>query len=640
MPVKPNNAGGASAFSPVQWNVIYLLSAAAALVAELTLAVQPLILEQVLGIAFEKEGAINADIMVVAEIIAVMVVGWLGLQSDRLGRVPIIVAGFVIVGAGALLSLFSLYLGLMASAGGLMLFYITRILLSGGSDAVQLQLTTLAGDVSEYRTRPRLLSNVIFMTVFGSTVLAAIILQMTMQDAGLLLVLLVPLVVAVAGYVLARRTLHDVVQPVAHDQHPLRQVWNRISGDPRMQLAFASAFYSRADMVVIGLFYSLWCLSVADVVDVSRSYAIAHAAVMIGLMGSAVLLTIPGWKNFIEHRSRITAIGAGLSMAAVGYLLLALFDNPFNWLVAVPLVLIGIGHAGCLVTLKVLTVDASPKAILGSMLGAAYMIGGAGVIMLVQSSGYYFDAVGPRAPFALMGTGKLMVTLYALWLLLNGIDETNNHHLTGRRKVDWKPLVLLTSSLPFVWLLGRCMIGGYFSMSSLAEMPVGFVNRYLGDWAFTFLIISLTLRPLQELTGIGSLAKYRRMIGLYAFFYAVLHVIAYISLEWAFNLDDMLADVYKRPFIILGVLAFFMLIPLAVTSNNDQIKKIGGKRWKKLHKMAYAINLLVAFHFILAATHENGEPYIYGFAVLVLLGYRVRQWRQRQAAAVAAQSIA
>jgi len=632
----PNNMAKTATFSPVQWNVIYLLSALAALVAELTVAVQPLILDQVLRISFEKEGAINADIMVVVEIIAVMCVGWMGLQSDKRGRVPVIVAGFAIVGAGAILSVFGYFIGLFSGFGALALFYVTRVLLSSGADSVQLQLTTLASDVSDYHNRPRLLGNVIFMTVLGSTVLSAIILQMTLQDSGLILILAVPLAVAVAGYGLTRRSLIDVIVPQSHDAHPLRQVWDRVSGDPRMQLAFAAAFYSRADVIIIGLFYSLWCLSVSDMVDVSRSYAIAHAAVMIGLMGAAILLTIPVWKAFIERHSRISAIGAGLSMSAIGYMTLVLFDNPFNWLAALPLVLIGVGHAGCLVTLKVLAVDASPKAILGSMLGMAYVTGGAGIIMLVQSSGYYFDAVGPRAPFALMGTGKLLITLYAGWLLLNGIDETDSHHLTSRRKIDWKPLVFLTAALPFVWLLGRSLIGGYLSMESLSQTPVGFINRYLGDWAFTFLIISLTLRPLQELTGVKNLAKYRRMIGLYAFFYAVLHVIAYVSLEWAFNLDDMLADIYKRPFIILGLLSFGMLIPLALTSNNEQIKKIGGKRWKAVHRMTYLINAMVACHFIFAATHENGEPYVYASAVVLLLGYRVRQWSRKRKEMVAA----
>ena len=627
-----------SGFAAEQWNVIYLLAAAGAVVAALSVAIQPLLLDKIFGIAFEKEGSVNADIQVVAEILSILCVGWLGRLSDRWGRVRVITVGFLVICFGAILSLVSLQVGLTLGIGGLLLFYITRILVSCGADTVQLQLTTLAGDVSEYGSRPRLLRNVIFMMVFGGTVLAAIIMQAAEQPAGVFVVMVVPLLVGLGGYALANKHLTDVAPLHEDGAHPLRQVWALISGDPRMQLAFAAAFYTRADVIIVSLFYSLWCISLSDAVGVSRTFATAHAAVMIGLLGAGVLVAVPIWKTFIERHSRISAIGASLSIAAVGYISLGLFSNPYNWLVALPLVLIGIGHAGCAVTLKVLAVDISPKPILGSMLGMIYLAGGIGIIMLVQSGGYYFDAVGPRAPFVLMGTGKLLVTLYAGWLLLSGIDESADHQMRDSRKVDWKPLVFLTSALPVVWLAGRTLIGGYVFDSSLDEAPVGFINRYLGDWAFTFLIISLALRPVQELTGIKELAKYRRMIGLYAFFYAILHVIAYIALEWAFNLDDMAADIYKRTFILLGFFAFCLLIPLGVTSTNNQVKRVGGKRWKMLHRSAYVINVLVAFHFIFAATHENGEPYVYALVVAVLLGYRFRQWRKKQAAVAVAVS--
>ena len=108
--------------------------------------------------------------------------------------------------------------------------------------------------------------------------------------------------------------------------------------------------------------------------------------------------------------------------------------------------------------------------------------------------------------------------------------------------------------------------------------------------------------------------------------------------KWAFNLDDMAADIYKRTFILLGFFAFCLLIPLGVTSTNNQVKRVGGKRWKMLHRSAYVINVLVAFHFIFAATHENGEPYVYALVVAVLLGYRFRQWRKKQAAVAVAVS--
>ncbi|ARJ64510.1 MFS transporter permease [Magnetospirillum sp. ME-1] len=626
----PAKGTTADDFAPTQWNIIYLLMTVGALMAALSISIQPLLLDKIFGIAFEKEGAVNADIQVVAEIVSIVCVGWFGLLSDRIGRVRIIALGFLIAVVGAAVSLLSLQVGLAFGAAGLVLFYLTRVLLTVGADTVQLQLSTLVGDVSSRANRPRLMGNLVFMMVFGGTMLAAIVMQMADYPGGVFLIMCLPLLAGIAGFQLTRRNLRDVAppQPASEDdEHPLRQVWTVITSDPRMQLAFAAAFYTRADVIILSLFFSLWCISVSDLVGVTRTFATAHAAVMIGLLGLAVLAAVPLWRSFIERHSRISAIGASLSLAALGYIWLGMFANPFNWLVALPLLMVGIGHAGCFVTLQVLTVDASPKPILGAMVGAGYLVGGLGTVMLVQSGGYYFDALGPRAPFILMGTGKMLVTLYAAWLLANGIDETCDHHLKSARTVDWKPLVFLTAALPFVWLVGRSVIEGYISNGSLGEAPVGFVNRYLGDWAFTFLIISLAMRPVQEITGIKTLAKYRRMIGLFAFFYAVMHVLAYVALEWALNLGDMMGDIYKRPFILLGLVAFALLIPLAFTSANSQIKRIGGKRWKKLHSATYVINALVALHFILAANHENGEPYVYAAAVIVLLWYRFHQWR-------------
>ena len=357
-------------FTPAQWNVIYLLVTIGALVAALCVAIQPLLLDKIFGIAFEKEGAINADIQVVAEIVSIICVGWFGLLSDRIGRVRIIAAGFLIAIIGAALSLVSLEVGLTVGTGGLALFYLTRVAVAVGADTVQLQLSTLVGDVSSHANRPRLLGNVVFMMVFGGTMLSAIVMQMAEYHGGVFIIMSLPLLAGVAGFRMTRATLKDVAPVHDGDVHPLKQVWAVVSGDPRMQLAFAAAFYTRADVIILSLFFSLWCISVSDLVGVTRTFATAHAAVMVGLLGLAVLAAVPLWKGFIQRHSRISAIGASLSLAAVGYIWLGMFANPFNWLVALPLIMVGIGHAGCSVTLQVLTVDVSPKPILGSMVGA------------------------------------------------------------------------------------------------------------------------------------------------------------------------------------------------------------------------------------------------------------------------------
>lgn len=610
-----------------QWNALYLLSATSALVGAVAVAIQPLLLDQVFGIPFEKEGEINADVQVVAEIIAILCVGFFSFKSDRVGRVPVIFYGFLLISIGAFLLPMSYEIGLSVGIGGLIAFYFARILITMGADTAQTLLLTLVGDASDFKSRPRLMSNATFMIVFGGTVLSAIMMQVAEIENGILLITIGLAFIGLAGAWMSRLSLVDVSDRRDDNRHPLLQVWDLVMADPRMQLAFAAAFYTRMDLVVVSLFYSLWCISMADMVGETRLFATAHAAAMVGFLGAGVLLSIPLWRRFVENHSRIHAIGVSLSLASIGYVIIGLIENPYNWGVALPLFLIGVGHAGSTVTLEVLTVDVSPRKLLGSVLGTLYLIGSIGIIMLVQSGGYYFDAVGPRAPFILMGTGKLLVLLFASWLIVNGIEESADHTLTGNRDVSWKSLVFLTSALPFVWLVGRMLVGGYAPGGDMTDLPVGFINRYLGDWAFTFLIISLALRPIAEMTGLKALTRYNRMIGLYAFFYAVLHVCTYVSLEWVFDLDDMFADIYKRPFILLGLISFILLTPLALTSRRDAIRRLGGKKWKKLHKMVYVLNVTVALHFIFAAETENGEPYIYAALVALLLGYRY--WRRR-----------
>ncbi len=276
---------------------------------------------------------------------------------------------------------------------------------------------------------------------------------------------------------------------------------------------------------------------------------------------------------------------------------------------------------------KVLAAELSPPDILGSVQGMFHLVSGIGVVLLVQSGGYYFDAVGPRAPFIIIGSGHLFVMFYAMWMIYRGLDETAGHVLKKSRSkpLNLKPLIFMMALLPLLWLIGRVMISGYVPGSSLGQMPVGFINRYLGDWAFNLLLISLALRPVYEVTGVKVLARFSRMIGLYAFFYAALHVLTYLWLEWVFKWPEIIKDLDEREFIILGLIAFVLLIVLAVTSSNRVVRRMGGRNWKRLHRSVYLINLLVMGHFILAASHDNGEPYVYGMLVVALLAYRLRR---------------
>jgi methionine sulfoxide reductase heme-binding subunit len=161
----------------------------------------------------------------------------------------------------------------------------------------------------------------------------------------------------------------------------------------------------------------------------------------------------------------------------------------------------------------------------------------------------------------------------------------------------------------------------------LGANPIEFITRSTGLWTLVFLCITLAITPLRRLTGIAALVRFRRMLGLYAFFYATLHFTTYIWFDKWFDVADMLKDIGKRPFITVGFAAFVLLIPLAITSPRAMVRKLG-RRWQTLHRAIYAIGALAILHFwwMKAGKHDLLLPKIYGAIVVVLLGWRLIVW--------------
>lgn len=156
----------------------------------------------------------------------------------------------------------------------------------------------------------------------------------------------------------------------------------------------------------------------------------------------------------------------------------------------------------------------------------------------------------------------------------------------------------------------------------LGADPMKTLERSLGLWALRFLIASLAITPLRRLTG-TSLLRYRRAIGLLAFFYATLHLTAYLVLDQGLAMPAIWADIVKRPFITVGMLAFLVLVPLAVTSNNTAIRRLGGAAWARLHRWVYLAAAAAAVHFVMVVKAWPIEPLVYAGLVLLLLGYRL-----------------
>ena len=184
----------------------------------------------------------------------------------------------------------------------------------------------------------------------------------------------------------------------------------------------------------------------------------------------------------------------------------------------------------------------------------------------------------------------------------------------------FKPFVFLACLLPLARLGWKAYMG------LLGANPIEVITHSTGDWTLIFLLITLAVTPLRKLSGQPWLIRYRRIFGLFAFFYVTLHFLTYIWLDKFFNVHDMLADIAKRKFITVGFTGFVLLIPLALTSTSGWIRRLGGKRWQALHRLIYAAAICGVIHYLWLVKADIRKPLQYGTVLAVLLGYRLVSW--------------
>ncbi len=190
-----------------------------------------------------------------------------------------------------------------------------------------------------------------------------------------------------------------------------------------------------------------------------------------------------------------------------------------------------------------------------------------------------------------------------------------------------KPLVFVLSLLPLAWLVWGAVMGG------LGANPAEYLIRSTGDWTLRFLCLTLAVTPLRVAAGLPPLARFRRMLGLFTYFYVVLHFLCYGWLDQGFDLAEIAKDIAKRPFILVGFASFVLLTPLAATSFNRAVKAMGARRWQALHRIVYVVAPLAILHFfwMRAAKNNFGEVAVYAAILAVLLGWRVWNRRRRGA---------
>ncbi len=186
-----------------------------------------------------------------------------------------------------------------------------------------------------------------------------------------------------------------------------------------------------------------------------------------------------------------------------------------------------------------------------------------------------------------------------------------------------KPVLFAACLAPLGWLALQVPDG-------LGANPIEAINRFLGDWALRFLLITLAVSPLSKSRPLADLVRMRRMFGLFAFFYASLHLSSYVGLDQFFDFAAIAEDIAKRTYITIGIATFVLLAPLALTSNNRAVRRLGARRWKKLHALVYVASVLAVIHFWMMIKADFTEPLVYAVLAGGLLGVRLKTTKKRQ----------
>ena len=206
------------------------------------------------------------------------------------------------------------------------------------------------------------------------------------------------------------------------------------------------------------------------------------------------------------------------------------------------------------------------------------------------------------------------------------------------REPRWfSALLIVLCCVPAVLAIGGMASDIVTHTRYFGSNPVKEGEHFLGEWTLRFIIAALTVTPLRQVTGWNWLAKHRRTLGLFAFGYVTLHWLTYALLDVQLDWGDLVKDLVKRPYIMIGMTALLCLIPLALTSTRDSIRRLGGKRWNRLHRLIYAVAVLGVIHFWMAVKKDESDPMMYGACVAFLLGWRlVRWWMRRESPQAAA----
>ena len=219
----------------------------------------------------------------------------------------------------------------------------------------------------------------------------------------------------------------------------------------------------------------------------------------------------------------------------------------------------------------------------------------------------------------------------------DGASDSQARHRTGPASIKpprWlKAAVFIAACLPLAFIVASLASDLLRDTRYLGSNPIKEIEHFTGKWALRFLMFTLAITPLMRLSKWGWLVRYRRTFGLFAFFYACVHLLTYAVLDVELSWAEMFEDVLERKYITIGMTAFILLLPLAITSTKGWIKRLGAARWNGLHRLVYAVVVLGTIHFFMAVKKDIREPLVFAGIFAVLLGWRIFMWQRARVAA-------
>jgi MFS family permease len=395
--------------------IAFFMALMVMVVTSLPAVLLPVFLQEVIGISRAHAGKINSSLAVVVEITMLLFVGMVGVLSDKTGRRILLVLGLMFSGFFYVLLGASGSLGEALGINKLALVYVARFLLGLSLLFAWPQILALVTDYTYVQGRGKAMAATGFMFTAGAFIAFSFIARLP-KTIGLFNVFILACMICLAAAAIARIGITDVVARSARRRIEWKKLLGHVKKSPGLKLVYASAFASRADVIVLGIFLMIWVVKVARDFGRTPMQAIADGGIVVAISSGLGMLSYPLWGMVAEKWGRLPTLATGLAFSGLGYVLMGFVENPFSVQLKLCVVVFAIGIHAAGVGATALMGDLAPRDMIGSVLGGYHTCAAIGIIVFVQAGGFLFDHVGHAFPFVFTGVADLAVFVCALAL--------------------------------------------------------------------------------------------------------------------------------------------------------------------------------------------------------------------------------